>query len=178
MVDLIVLQSLSYVAAAIGVCVAGIYYAMVLREQSRNRRVTLTSNLMQTIFSPNGVRNFLDLIHMEWTDYSDFESKYGTENNLDSASVRISIWSTLNVLGELLREGLVDLNTLYNAIEFFTVLIWDKFEPVVKEHRRRYMSRDQWTGFEYLAGKMLAVMKEKDSEYKVPKTYDKYIPDK
>jgi len=178
MVDLVLLQSVSYVAAAIGVLIAAIYYMLTLRTNQRNMRINITNNLMQTIFSPEACRNILDLMHMEWTDYGDFENRYGTENNPDSASIRISYWATFNVLGELLRKGVVDADTLYTTIGWFVVMLWQKFELVVKEHRRRYMSRDQWTGFEYLAGRMLAVMKEKDPEYRVPATYDKYIPDK
>ncbi|MCX6654156.1 MAG: hypothetical protein NTY03_03435 [Candidatus Bathyarchaeota archaeon] len=35
MVDLALLQSVSYIAGAIGVCVAAFYYALNIREQTR-----------------------------------------------------------------------------------------------------------------------------------------------
>lgn len=41
MVDLLTLQSVSYVAAAVGVCVAAAYYVMNLRVQQSNMKSTL-----------------------------------------------------------------------------------------------------------------------------------------
>ena len=43
---------------------------------------------------------------------------------------------------------------------------------------KRYMSRDQRNGFEYLAVRMIAKMSTADPGYKVPKMYDKFIPSK
>ena len=178
MVDLTEIQAAYYMVAATGVLVAAAYYIMNLRENRKNMRVTLTNNIMLNLGTPTGMKQIIELLQMEWTDYEDFERKYGTENNLESASVRLSLWYTYNTLGELLRRGLVDENTLYNAMGWGVVSIWKKFESVVAEHRRRYMSRDQWTGFEYLAGRMLARMKAVDPSYVVPETYDKYIRNK
>jgi hypothetical protein len=41
MVDLVVLQSLSYIAGALGVCVAAVYYVMNLRISQKNQELTL-----------------------------------------------------------------------------------------------------------------------------------------
>jgi hypothetical protein len=41
MVDLSLLQSLSYVVAAIGVCIVAVYYVMVFKEYVRNTCVEL-----------------------------------------------------------------------------------------------------------------------------------------
>jgi hypothetical protein len=47
MVDLALLQTVSYIAGALGVCVAAVYYALNLREMNKNRRITLTHTMMQ-----------------------------------------------------------------------------------------------------------------------------------
>ncbi len=47
MVDLTILPPISYIAAAIGVCIANIFYILTLRETTRNRKVVLTSNLRE-----------------------------------------------------------------------------------------------------------------------------------
>jgi hypothetical protein len=164
--------------AATGVLVAAAYYVMNLRENRRNGRITLTSNLMQLFLTPESVKHLIEFLQMEWTSYSDFERKYGTENNLESASTRLSTWSNYNTLGELLRKGLVDEDTIFSTLGWNILVLWKKFEPVVREHRKRYMSKDQWTGFEYLSGRMIAKINEVDPGYRVPDTYDKYIPDK
>ena len=58
MVDLIVLQSVSYVAAAIGVFVAAVYYVMTLRTTQRNMRMTLETRKLQII--TNTAQNLLN----------------------------------------------------------------------------------------------------------------------
>jgi hypothetical protein len=178
MVDLVEIQAAYYMVAATGVLVAAIYYAMNLRENRRNGRITLTSNLMQMFQTPESLRHLIEFMHMEWTDYEDFEKKYGTENNIESASVRTSMWCNYNTLGELLKKGIVDEDTIYSTLGWNIASLWKIFEPIIGEHRRRYMSRDQWTGFEYLGGRMIARLKEVDPDYKIPDTYDKFIPNK
>ncbi|MGD0804125.1 MAG: hypothetical protein ABSA11_08650 [Candidatus Bathyarchaeia archaeon] len=44
MVDLVVLQSASYAATTIGVCVAAFYYVMTLRSQQNNMKATLRAS--------------------------------------------------------------------------------------------------------------------------------------
>jgi hypothetical protein len=58
LVDLIVLQSVSYVAAAIGVFVAAVYYVMTLRTTQRNMRMTLETRKLQII--TNTAQNLLN----------------------------------------------------------------------------------------------------------------------
>jgi len=77
-----------------------------------------------------------------------------------------------------LRKGLIDEDTIYSALGWNIAAFWQKFESVVIEYRRRYMSRDQWTGFEYLGGRMIVRIREVDPVYKVPDMYDKLIPNK
>jgi len=164
--------------AATGVLVAAAFYILNLRDNRKNVRIMLTNNIMQTLYSPTGVRHQIELARSEWADYEDFEKKYGTENNLESASTRLSMWYTYNTLGDLLKKGMVDEDTLYSATGWGVVWLWKRFESIIPEHRRRYMSRDQWTGFEFLANRMLAKMKEADPSYSFPVTYDKYVKEK
>ena len=83
MVDIVLLQSLSYVAAAIGVCVAAFYYVMTLRVQQANmkeamnsRRATFSSNQLQYSGSVEWARLMLEVIGMQWSDFDDFMKRY------------------------------------------------------------------------------------------------------
>jgi TRAP-type C4-dicarboxylate transport system permease small subunit len=60
-VDITLLQSVSYVAAAIGVCIAAFYYALNLRETTKNRREILTNNLLQNLYTEEGQMRFITL---------------------------------------------------------------------------------------------------------------------
>jgi hypothetical protein len=72
MVDLPLLQSVSYIAGALGVCVAAVYYVMNLRAQQtnmreaeKNRKLAFTMNMMQNLQSKEANRRFVDLMNMQ-----------------------------------------------------------------------------------------------------------------
>ena len=181
MVDLVVLQSVSYVAAAIGVCVAGFYYMMMLREQSRSRKIAQTNELLRFFLTLEGQKMFLELMNMEWTDYDDFEKKYGTdtgEEGVINCAKRHVIWFSYDTLGRQLKNGLIDRDTLYGATGTSAIWIWAKFKPVIFENRRRYSGSDAFEGLEYLAGEMFKMKLERDPTYKISETFAEYVPDK
>jgi hypothetical protein len=183
--DVSLLQSLSYVAAAIGVCIAAVYYAMVLREQRRNMRITLETrriglidSIITRTINEEGMRSYFELLRYEWKDYEDFERKYGSENNVDAAAKRYATWAIFNSVGMMLRKGMVEAEDLYDMGMMTPLFIWGKYRPIIEENRRRYTGQYYLKDLEYLAGEMLRVVKERDPSYTVPETLDKYVPDK
>jgi hypothetical protein len=107
MIDLALLQSISYIAGALGVCIAAIFYGLNLRISQRNmkqtletRRIGLIDSITTRIANAEGRKNYQELMNYEWTDYDNFERRYGTEYNLDSSSKRYG------------RDYLVDLEYL------------------------------------------------------------------
>jgi hypothetical protein len=172
-------------AGALGVCVAAIYYVMTLRVTQRNLAVTLETrklqfvlNTAQQLLSEEGFRRGGELLNMEWSDYDDFEKKYGSDFNLDNYAKRNSTNYTYNSLGYLLRENLIDAEVLYGFLEIIPTFLWSKFEDQIKESRRRYMGKDNHRDFEFLAKEMLRIKLIRDPEYKLPEAFIKYIPTK
>jgi len=51
LVELALLQSISYMAGALGVFIAAIYYVLNLRETNKNRKIAFTTNFMQQFYS-------------------------------------------------------------------------------------------------------------------------------
>ncbi len=47
---------------------------------------------------------WLELLNMEWSDYDDFERKYGSDYNLDNVAKRHLFWIYFDALGCLLRN--------------------------------------------------------------------------
>jgi hypothetical protein len=154
MVELVVLQSLSYMAGALGVCIAAIYYMVNLREMNKNRRITLTTTMMQPFMTEEGVRQLIDLINMEWSDLDDFKNRYDSRVNPESYAKRISIWNICENCGRLYREGLLDIETLYGGSAFFIQLMWVKFKPVIEMYRKSDFTKDHYRNFEYVAEKL------------------------
>ena len=178
MVDLALLQSISYTAGALSVVLGVIYYVLNLRTSQRAMKITLTNNLLQTFVSEAHQKRWGELLNMKWSDYDDFEKKYGSDNNLDSFAKRQAVILQFDILGNLLRSGLADKETLYNCIQITAPWTWAKFKSVLMENRRLYSGKDMFTGFEYLAGEMMRMKLERDPSYKIPYTFAEYVPDK
>jgi hypothetical protein len=115
---------------------------------------------------------------MEWKDYDDFERKYGSDSNLNNFALRQSMFYQMDVLGNLLKSGLADSETIYNTIGMGAVWTWSKFKSVLEENRRRYTGKDAFSGLEYLANEMLTMKMQRDPSYKIPETFARYISDK
>jgi hypothetical protein len=185
MVDLVLLQSVSYIAGASGVCIAAIFYVLNLRISQRNmrltletRRLSLIENIASRVTDEEGEKRMQELSNYEWTDYADFDKKYGSENNVSAASKRYALWSNYNKIGMMLRKGLVEVEDLYMLGLWAVPLFWEKYKPIVEETRRRYAGKEYLMDLEYLAAEMVKYIQSKDPSYRIPEKLTKYDPDK
>ena len=163
MVDLVVLQTLSYTAGALSVVLGVIYYALNLREINRNRRITLTSTMMQPFMTEQGTRQYVDLMSMEWSDLEDYKKKYDSRTNPENFAKRIAMWNLCENLGKLYREGMIDLDTLYggtNTIHW----VWVKFKPIIEMYRGTDYSEHAFANFQYVAEKLEEYHRKKYGE--------------
>lgn len=131
---------------------------------------------MQTMLSEEAQRRWIELMNMEWKDYDDFERKYGSDKNPDNYAKRMSVWTSCDMLGHLLKKNIADVETCYISGGTFAIFVWEKFKDILIEHRRRYVGADMYGGLEYLSNEMLKLRRKNDSSYQVPKTFTKYIP--
>src|SRR4030042_702934 len=83
MVDLALLQSISYMAGALGVCIAAIFYVLNLRisqrnlrEAERNKKIQLSISIADKLGSKEFRRDYLTLWQLDWKDTEDFMKKY------------------------------------------------------------------------------------------------------
>lgn len=184
MIDLVLLQSISYIVAAIGVFAAAIYYIMILRATNRNSKIALETRKLQLITyitqnlqNEEGCRRYAEMMNMEWKDYDEFEKKYGSDFNINNYANRTTAVMSYNMLGALLREKLIEPETLYNVGLVGSCFIWNKFEDVINEARMRYMGEDWLQDFELLANEMMRIKMLRNPSYKIPETLTKYIPE-
>jgi hypothetical protein len=171
MVDVSLLQSASYVAAAIGVCVAAFYYVLTLRvqqenlrEATKNRQATLSMNIMQSFLSEEGALRLIDLMNMQWSDFEDFKKKYDSSVNPGSFAKRQAVWNTCEVIGYQYRSGLLDINTIYSVGGYWIRSEWRRFKSVIEEYRKWEAPRDYLENFEYLADVLQRMAEERDPE--------------
>jgi len=185
MVEFQDIQTAYYMVAATGVIVAAIYYIMTLRTTQRNmghtletRRLGLIENIASGITDEEGQNRMIELENYEWTDYLDFDKKYGSENNRGAAAKRYALWHDYNKIGMMLRKGFVEVDDLYVLGLWSVPVFWEKYKPIVEETRRRYAGKEYLRDMEYLAAEMLKYIQSTDSSYRIPEKLFKFDPNK
>jgi len=172
MVDLALLQSVSYIAGALGVCVAAFYYVMTLRVQQanmkeaiNNRRATFSNNMSQYACSEEWVKMFLDVIHMKWSDFDDFKKKYDSQINPEYTAKRAAVLSRYDLIGRQYKAGLINLDDIGAAGGYTMVIAWRKFKPIIEGYRGSEYPRDAYSDFEYVATAMMRKLSESDPDF-------------
>ena len=75
MVDLALLQSVSYMAGALGVFVGALYYVMNLRNAKNDRQASLFMGIYKDMTTSDMPRIITGLMSYTWTDFADFQRK-------------------------------------------------------------------------------------------------------
>jgi hypothetical protein len=88
---------------------------------------------------------------MEWTNIDEFKRKYDSSVNPGNWARRASMWNTCNSIGKLYREGLLDLNTLYNGSGGIISVLWLKFKPIIEMYRETEYDKRAYENFQYVA---------------------------
>jgi hypothetical protein len=181
MVDLIVLQSISYIAGATGVAIAAIFYVLNLRISQRNMKQTLETRQAQFytqvyshLTSEDSQRRWIDAMNMEWRDYDDYERKYGSDEHPEMYAKRCAALYELQGVGYLLKKGLIDKDTAYSLAETQGLWLWRKFEPIVREQRVRYKTPEQYADLEFLAAETAKELERRGHSINIPKTFTHY----
>jgi hypothetical protein len=65
LVDLVTLQTISYIAGALGVCIGALSFAFNTRANTKSRQVALFTNMMETLNSEEGFRKYMEVMSME-----------------------------------------------------------------------------------------------------------------
>jgi hypothetical protein len=163
MVDLALLQSVSYIAGALGVCVAAVYYVTNLKETMKNRKAAFTNTILSTLSSKEGIRDWYEIMSMQWTDFEDFQRKYDSRVNPENYIKRNYYWNMCDGVAWHLRSGLIDWDTVRKSGKSLR-LMWLKFKPIIEEYRRREYGLDSFTDWEYLADRVEEVESVEDKQ--------------
>ena len=132
---------------------------MTLNNTRQNRRITLTTTVLQPFMTEEGQTKIRELIAMEWSSLDDFKSKYDHLVNPENAAKRLALWNRCETIGILYRDGLLDLKILYGGSRGQISMIWFKFKPVIEMYRETDMDARAYEDFEYLAERLLEYTK-------------------
>jgi hypothetical protein len=162
MVDLAILQSISYMAGALGVCVAAIYYMMTLKTQQTNIKTTLETRQMQLYMqalqetrTKEFLRDWIELTYyQDFNDYEDWRAKYGPRVNPDAYAAWVHVTQLYQGIGFLVKSKVLDSETLSNYIQPRSfIFLWEKIQPIVKFHREK-LNPKAYDSFEFLVNEM------------------------
>ena len=164
-------ETIGVLITAASVSIAAIYYTMTLRTQRENmrqtletRQISLIDSIMTRALNEEGMRNYIELLNCEWSDYEDFERKYGMETDVGITARRYSQWQLYNSIGMMVRKDMVKAEDIYDmGIGMGMIWLWEKYQPIIDEIRRRYNGSEYLKNFEYLAQEMSKVKTARDN---------------
>ena len=163
---------------------AAFYYIMTLRVQQeniketiKNRRGTFSSNARAFSCSEAWVNAYLEISKIQWTDYDDFQRKYGWEVDTELTTKRFVVLARYDMMGWQYRTGLIDLNEIGAWNGYNLVWTWLKFKPIIEEGRRRSNPKNTYSDLEYAAESILKKLSEDDPDLvrKIRESYPELI---
>jgi hypothetical protein len=172
MIDLALLQSVSYIVGALGVGVAAFYYVMTLRvqqanmkETNLNRRATFANNILQFFLSEEAHLRYIEVLSLQWTDFDDFVKKYDSSVNPQSYAKRASLWAICNSIGLQVRSGVIALEAIDSNTQGVIVSLWKRFKPIIVKYREWEWPNEFYSDWEYLSDALEKRWSDLDSDF-------------
>ncbi len=145
MVDLALLQSVSYIAGALGVCVAAFYYIMNLRFEQNNMKTTLETRqaqlfmgVYQTYVNKELHRDIEIVLSAQFVDFEDWLSKYGPTSNPEGHAKFDSVLSYMEGLGSLVKRGLIDPSYVVELLGLEVLYTHQKYREIISGMRKAF----------------------------------------
>ncbi len=154
MVDLSLLQSVSYIVGALGVGVAALYYVMTLRSQQVNMKNTLETrqaqmfmNIYQQILTHEFTTAWREVFEdSQWSNVDEFQEHWRDKEFRDRFNV---VGTYYEGIGVLVKEGFLNIRLVALLMCGMTMTYWEKILPVTVDARRlmeypRFLSESEY----------------------------------
>jgi len=133
-----------------------------MRNQSKTREAQFLLQLNNVFQDKEAIKDWFEVLFMEFSDYQDFMEKYDSSVNMDNYLQRSRIYRMLNTFGLIIKRGLIDPETVYDGVQgSFAENMWNKHSVIIKETRKQLNNPHFLDGFEYLADAMKKVDEKK-----------------
>jgi hypothetical protein len=140
-----ILQSISYIAGATGVCIAAIYYVVNLRNSQKTMQLTLESRqaqlfmqLYSTFCSDYIQKARNEVSKWSYRNYDDFQSKYSYDVNPETYQLHSSLSFFFEGIGVLVSRKLIDPSLVDDLMSGPIITYWEKMRPYYLEYRARF----------------------------------------
>lgn len=119
--------------------------------QLETRQTQIFMQIYQQINTEEVYKSWAELVNIGKIDYAEYLQKYDSTVNPDHFAKRAQIWYSYNTIGELLRQGIIQLNLLNRlSLGPMVITMWERWEHIIRKTRERESGPDLWEGFEYL----------------------------
>jgi hypothetical protein len=165
------IESIPLVLTGIGIIVSILYYTSVLTNANKTRRLQMLQNMWDWISTEEGYLRMSELMKMHWKDYEDFIQKYGNQTNPKNYAMRWAVWNKMHGLGYMVKEGAIDVETVYEHSGARIIWMWIRFEPIILDIREMGGSYAlKW--WEYLVNELEKVAKQRGDDFSnIPPAY-------
>ena len=178
MVEAITFQTIFQFLQTAGLLIGITYYIMNLRNQEKARKIQTFLSIFNRMSNKETVKDINELMGMNWTDYNDFEMKYGSDVNPENRNLRYSYWTLMDGMGYLVKKGLIDEETIFSLnTNDGNIWLWDKQQSVIREIRKRYNMPKLGVYWEYMIEMQKDKRRKEGLDPTPPEKYGQYIPD-
>lgn len=147
--------------AELGVLLVGIVIALFqLQGIKETRQAELFMHIYETEKNHENSVRWFKLDSWEWEDLDDWHRKYGKGASPEIEALPYEQFSIYDGLGMLVKEKMVDVNTVFNMMGSGIVIIWYKFETIIRWNRET-IGACFFEHFEYIANEMIKMKKQK-----------------
>jgi hypothetical protein len=156
------LQTATVVIAGISVIIGVINSILSSRRAEKNDEQTLETRQAQLYMPIYNRWNSKEIVHAygqvrymyQWTDVSDFESKYNPDVNPEYYAHYALLSTFFEGLGVLVAKGLIDISLIEDLLSQRVIWYWEHMKPIMLEARRRLNDPTQYDHVEYLYNEM------------------------
>ena len=158
------IEILALALSGLGLAASIIYYANVLRNANTTRELQIQAQKqaeqtrqIQFLIEFNQQKietmstDFNEIMNAEWTDFDDWYTKYSVVNNPDNYAKRDRLWEAYHINGLLIRDGVIDIETYIDYLGDTPILMWEKYQDIIKKLRPITSLPTYMIGFEILA---------------------------
>ena len=156
------IEAIALVLTGLGLTASIIYYANIIQNANKARQTHQYMEIFQSKHDLEGYKSGFFIMNMKWTDFNDYMAKYSIETNPEAAAIVESQTSYMEGLGIMVKQKMVDIETVFQMIGTKVILYWFILESMLKEFRKpEWDTPDYMKNFEYLANKMIEMRKQR-----------------
>ena len=154
-----VLSTLQTVALIVGIA----YYIVTLQNQNKSRQAQVYIQIWNKFSDPDFLERRINATNREWTDYADYQEKYGRLQYDDPKEYarNLSIGNAFEGLGVLMSRGFIDPELIAEYIAPEIIWHWEKLQPIISEIRTNLNNSSIFYGEEHLYNKIKPIYMQK-----------------